>query len=119
MSFYFRDQVLPYYGGGKFIARSCYGNDFLYWELMRRSTAEGIRWFDYGRSKVDTGAYKFKKNWGFEPEPLHYEVKLIKATEIPEINPLNPKYQTFIKLWKWLPMAVTHRIGPFLAKDLG
>ncbi|HMW46118.1 MAG TPA: hypothetical protein PKD47_09550, partial [Solirubrobacterales bacterium] len=27
MNFYFRDQVLPYYGGGRFIARDRYGND--------------------------------------------------------------------------------------------
>ncbi len=37
MSFYFRDEVLPYYGGGTSLARDVKGNDFMYWELMRRA----------------------------------------------------------------------------------
>jgi len=119
LSFYFRDQVLPYYGGGTAAARSLKGNDFMYWEVMRRSSEKGIRIFDYGRSKTGTGSYSFKKNWGFEPQPLNYEYKLIKAKEMPEINPLNPKYQLFIYAWKKLPLSVSGVIGPILAKSLG
>ena len=37
MSFYFRDEVLPYYGGGTLAARNRGGNDFMYWEVMRRA----------------------------------------------------------------------------------
>ena len=72
MNFYFKDEVLPYYGGGTDYARSVQGNDFMYWEVMRRAAEQGIKVFDYGRSKIDTGSYRFKKHWGFEPEPLFY-----------------------------------------------
>ncbi|HYW91822.1 MAG TPA: FemAB family XrtA/PEP-CTERM system-associated protein [Gammaproteobacteria bacterium] len=119
MSFYFRDQVLPYYGGGVSAARDVKGNDFMYWELMRRAGEQGVRLFDYGRSKVDTGSYRFKKHWGFEPEPLHYEYCLVKASEMPNISPTNPKYQRFIEAWKRLPLPVTQVIGPWLARSLG
>ena len=120
MSFYFKDQVLPYYGGSYAIARSVKGvNDFMYWELMRRSVDEGLKIFDFGRSKNDTGAYKFKKNWGFEPEPLYYEYYLVKSDQVPEVNPMNPKYQLFIKAWKKLPVSISNRVGPMLAKSLG
>ena len=119
MSFYFKDEVLPYYGGGTDAARDLKGNDFMYWEVMRRAVEKGCRIFDYGRSKVDTGSYRFKKHWGFEPEPLFYEVDLVKATQIPEINPLNPKYKFFIAAWKRLPLPVSQAIGPWLAKDMG
>lgn len=119
MNFYFRDEVLPYYGGGTEEARELKGNDFMYWELMRRSAEEGIRVFDYGRSKQGTGSYSFKKNWGFEPEPLHYEYHLVKATEVPEVNPMNPKYQLFIKLWRKMPLPVTQWLGPHIVKNLG
>ena len=119
MSFYFRDQVLPYYGGGTALARECKGNDFLYWELMRRACLRGVRLFDYGRSKVGTGSYSFKKNWGFEPEPLHYEFHLVKARQLPDVNPLNPKYRFFIEAWKRLPLPVSRWLGPFLSRDLG
>lgn len=119
MSFYFKDEVLPYYGGGTALARDVKGNDFMYWEVMRRAVDRGCRVFDYGRSKVGTGSYRFKKHWGFEPESLFYEIDLVKAQQIPDINPLNPKYRLFIAAWKKLPLPVSQLLGPWLARDLG
>lgn len=119
LSFYFRDEVLPYYGGGTDKARAVKGNDFMYWELMRRAPARGVRIFDYGRSKVGTGSYSFKKNWGFEPEPLHYEYHLVRADRVPDVNPLNPKYRLFIEAWKRLPLPMSRLIGPMIARSLG
>lgn len=119
MSFYFRDQVLPYYGGGMPEARQYKGFDFMYWELMCRAASQGARWFDYGRSKIGTGSYSFKKNWGFEPEDLGYEYHLVRAKDMPDINPLNPKYRLFINGWKKLPLPLSRMIGPLIAKNLG
>jgi len=119
LSFYFRDQVLPYYGGGTDEAREVKGNDFMYWELMRRAGERGYRLFDYGRSKQGTGSFSFKKNWGFEPEPLAYEYYLVRAKSVPEVNPLNPKYRHFIRVWQQLPLGVTQALGPLLARSLG
>lgn len=119
MSFFFRDEVLPYYGGGTRLARACKGNDFMYWEVMRRAAERGVRMFDYGRSKVGTGSYSFKKNWGFEPQPLCYEYCLVKADQLPDVNPMNPKYRLFIRLWQRLPLGVSRRLGPMIARSLG
>ncbi len=119
LSFYFKDEVLPYYAGDTVRARSLAANDFKYWELMRRACEGGYRIFDYGRSKRGTGSFDFKKNWGFEPEPLHYEYQLHRAKEVPDQNPLNPKYQFFIKAWRKLPMPVANFIGPHIVKNLG
>ena len=119
MSFYFRDEVLPYYGGGTPIARQLKGNDFMYWELMRHSCERGLKVFDYGRSKQGTGSYSFKKNWGFEPAPLYYEYYLVKARQMPDISPMNPKYKLFINAWKRLPLSVTQLLGPLIARNLG
>ncbi len=119
MSFYFRDEVLPYYAGSTVAARDLAGNDFMYWELMRRACERGVRIFDYGRSKQGTGSYSFKKNWGFEPEPLHYEYELIRATSVPDVNPLNPKYRLFIETWKHLPLGLTKMLGPWISRNLG
>ncbi|HJV74671.1 MAG TPA: FemAB family XrtA/PEP-CTERM system-associated protein [Noviherbaspirillum sp.] len=119
LSFYFRDEVLPYYGGGVAEARDVAGNDFMYWELMRRACIRGFRIFDFGRSKTGTGAYDFKKNWGFTPQPLHYAYQLHRAKAIPDTNPLNPKYQLFIKLWQRMPLSMANMIGPHIVKNLG
>ncbi|NOZ42981.1 MAG: FemAB family PEP-CTERM system-associated protein [Alphaproteobacteria bacterium] len=120
MTFYFRDEVVPYYGGGTVEARALAANDFMYWSLMARAVTEkGSRIFDFGRSKNGTGAFKFKKNWGFEPKALNYEFILEKAHEIPDINPLNPKYQLMIKAWKKLPLPIANIIGPLISRSLG
>ncbi len=119
MSFYFRDEVLPYYGGGTHEARESAGNDFMYWELMRRACERGYKTFDFGRSKRNTGSFDFKKNWGFEPQPLHYEYQLYGAEAVPDHNPLNPKYQLFIKAWRKLPLPLANLIGPHIVKNLG
>ena len=121
LSFYFRDQVLPYYGGSTTAARHIAGcNDFMYWEVMRRACERGCGSFDYGRSKKGTGAFDFKRNWGFEPEPLRYQYYLVGCDHVPDAkNPLNPKYRLFISLWRNLPLPVSRFVGPYLAKDLG
>jgi FemAB-related protein (PEP-CTERM system-associated) len=119
LSFYFRDEVLPYYAGDDVAARDLAANDFKYWELMRRACARGLKVFDYGRSKQGTGPYAFKKNWGFEPQPLSYEYVLYKRDGIPQNNPNNPKYQLLIKTWRKLPLSVVNWLGPFIVKNLG
>lgn len=119
LSFYFRDEVLPYYGGGTALARELAGNDFMYWEVMRRACERGLRVFDFGRSKRGTGSFDFKKNWGFEPQPLHYEYRLVRGKFVPDHNPLNPKYRLFIKLWQRLPLPLANLLGPHIVKSLG
>jgi FemAB-related protein (PEP-CTERM system-associated) len=119
LSFYFRDQVLPYYGGGTPAARTRAGNDMMYWEVMKRAADRGCRVFDFGRSKEGTGAYNFKKNWGFTPTPLTYEFKLRVGGAIPDVNPLNPKYRLMIETWKRLPLPVANLIGPMVVRNLG
>ncbi len=79
----------------------------------------GVRIFDYGRSKEGTGSYRFKKHWGFTPEPLHYEYFLVKSREMPNLSPTNPRYHFFIEAWKRLPLPVTRVLGPMLARNLG
>ncbi|MDI6750908.1 MAG: FemAB family PEP-CTERM system-associated protein [Rhodocyclaceae bacterium] len=119
LSFYFRDEVLPYYAGDDVRARELAANDFKYWELMRRACARGLRVFDYGRSKVGAGSYAFKKNWGFEPKPLSYEYRLYKRDSIPQNNPNNPKYRLMIATWRRLPLWLTNRLGPLIVRNLG
>ena len=119
LNFYFRDEVLPYYGGGTAGARHRAGNDFMYWEVMRRAAERGCRLFDFGRSKLGTGAFAFKHNWGFTPETLHYRYSLAPGAAIPDHNPLNPKYRLFIAAWKRLPLPVANLLGPPIVRGLG
>ncbi|MBV9521240.1 MAG: FemAB family PEP-CTERM system-associated protein [Alphaproteobacteria bacterium] len=119
MSFYFRDEVLPYYAGARPAARGLGAYDFMYWHILREAGARGLAVFDFGRSKRGTGAFAFKKNWGFTPQPIFHEYRLKPGCAIPDINPLNPKYRLFIAAWKHLPLPLANRLGPLLARDLG
>ncbi|MBS0327163.1 MAG: FemAB family PEP-CTERM system-associated protein [Proteobacteria bacterium] len=119
MSFYFRDEVLPYYAGDALAARELAANDFKYWELMRRACERGLKVFDYGRSKRGSGSFDFKKNWGFEPAPLAYEYSLPAGGEVPQNNPMNPKYRALIATWRRLPRPIVNAIGPWVARNLG
>jgi FemAB-related protein (PEP-CTERM system-associated) len=118
MNFYFRDEVLPYYGGGTADARRLAANDFMYWEVMRRACERGYRVFDFGRSKLGTGAYDFKRFWGFEPTPLTYQFRLAPGRKIPDLNPLNPKLKLFVEVWKRLPLPVATWLGPPVVRGL-
>ena len=119
LNFYFRDEVLPFYGGGVAAARQLAANDFMYWEVMRRACERGYRVFDFGRSKVGTGSYAFKCNWGFDPTPLTYQFRLAGGRSIPDLNPLNPKLAMLVAAWKRLPLAVATRLGPLIVKGIG
>jgi len=119
LNFYFRDEVLPFYGGGVRAARGLAANDFMYWEVMRRACERGCRIFDFGRSKVGTGSYAFKRNWGFQPTPLIYQFRLAPGRSLPALNPLNPKLAILISAWKRLPLAVATRLGPLIVRGIG
>jgi FemAB-related protein (PEP-CTERM system-associated) len=119
LNFYFKDTVLPYYGGGTTAARQNGANDLLYWEVMRNAASRGYKRFDFGRSKAGTGAFAFKKNWGFEPAWLEYEYWLPQGGAVPEKNPTNPVYASLSKAWKRLPLPIANFIGPFLIRGLG
>ncbi|RFP19498.1 MULTISPECIES: FemAB family XrtA/PEP-CTERM system-associated protein [unclassified Duganella] len=119
LSFHFRDEILPYYGGGGDAARVHAGNDFMYWEVMRRATERGHRLFDFGRSKYGTGAFAFKKNWGFEPQPLRYDYQLHRGKQLKDVQPLNPRLQLLIRAWRILPLSLANAIGPHIVRQLG
>lgn len=119
LSFHFRDEILPYYGGGTADARDLKANDFMYWELMRYAVQRGATLYDFGRSKLGTGSFSFKKNWGFEPQKLEYQYHLVRAPKVPDLSPLNPKYRAMIATWKRLPVPLTRVIGPLVARYLG
>ncbi|MFC2952102.1 FemAB family XrtA/PEP-CTERM system-associated protein [Marinicaulis aureus] len=117
LSFYFKDKVLPYYVGATEKARPTRAFDFIYWSAMRRAAEKGYEYFDFGRSKIDTGAYAYKKLWGIDPHPFTYRINLISDDAPPDINVNNPKFAVFSKLWPRLPGFAANRLGPLLAPN--
>jgi FemAB-related protein (PEP-CTERM system-associated) len=114
----FEDQVLPYYGGARQEALAFAVNDFMYWELLCHAAKAGYRTFDFGRSREGTGAYNFKRHWGFEPIPLPYQYALIDGGQMPNLSPSNPKMHLAVEAWKRMPLPVTKLVGPLLTRYL-
>jgi FemAB-related protein (PEP-CTERM system-associated) len=116
MTFFFRNQVMPHYAGARREAFHYAVNDFMYWHLLCYGAEQGYRVFDFGRSEQGTGAYHFKRHWGFEPIPLAYQYYLVRQTTVPDQNPLNPRFSLAIHTWKRLPLWLTQRLGPAIVR---
>lgn len=119
LSLYHNGTVMPYWGGGVWDARKLRANDVMYYALMNHARQRGCTRFDFGRSKTGSGAYSFKKNWGFEPEPMAYAVYTADGHEPRDVNPNSPKYKAQIALWQKLPLPIANLLGPWIAKGLG
>jgi FemAB-related protein (PEP-CTERM system-associated) len=119
LSLYHKGAVMPFWGGGVRAARALRANDVMYYALMNHARRRGCSAFDFGRSKLGSGAFQFKKNWGFEPQPLSYAVRTAAGGTLRDINPNSPKYKAKIALWQKLPLPVANLIGPWIAKGLG
>jgi FemAB-related protein (PEP-CTERM system-associated) len=119
LSLYFNGTVMPYWGGGTAEARTWRANDMMYFALMNHARRRGCTRFDFGRSKLGTGAFAFKKNWGFDPQPLEYASKTADGSAPREINPLSPRYRMQVEGWRRLPLGIANGIGPWIARGLG
>jgi hypothetical protein len=108
--------VVPFYSGSdlEYFFTQC--NNVMYCDLMEEALRRGYRHFDFGRSRRDTGPYSFKVNMGFEPRTLHYQYVLLGLSEVPKINPSNPKFELPRRIWSRLPLALTKIVGPQVLK---
>lgn len=93
-------------------------NMLLYAEVLKRAIADGYTVFDFGRSSIDSGTYRFKKQWDATERQLYWHYALPPGRDVPRLTPNNPKYRLAIAMWQRLPLFVTNRLGPFIVKNL-
>ncbi len=119
MSFCYKDRVYAYYSGADERSRGTGANDFVYCKIMEWAVKQGYRVFDFGRSRRDSGAAKFKKNMGFEPSTLDYEYLLLADdAKMPSFNPSNPRLTKPRQLWAKLPLFMANSLGGKLSRYL-
>ncbi|MGN6499880.1 MAG: FemAB family XrtA/PEP-CTERM system-associated protein [Tsuneonella sp.] len=119
LTLYHGGAAMPYWGGGTWAARGLRANERMYYELMLHARRRHCTTFDFGRSKTGSGAYSFKKNWGFAPEPLTYATWTAQGHAPRNIDPTSDAYSARIAAWKRLPLGLANRLGPFIARGLG
>ena len=94
-------------------------NMFLYWSMLEYACDNGFKYFDFGRSSPDEGTYKFKKQWGAKPTPLHWQYISLDSKSIEKETPEKSKFDKAIHYWQRLPVSVTNFIGPMIRKYIG
>ena len=87
-------------------------NNQIYWEALRWAIRRGANDFDFGRSPIGGGTYRFKQGWGAEERPLAW------TRFDPRGNPLpitgageNPVLVRLSSIWRGLPLGLTVQVG--------
>jgi len=93
-------------------------NMLLYWTVLEYAIREQYRVFDFGRSTVDSGPHRFKKQWGAEPQPLLWHYWLQDEGELPQLNPSNPRFRLATAVWRKLPVPLASYLGPKVIRYL-
>ncbi len=90
----------------------------MYWEMLRFAIETGATAFDFGRSSVDSGTYRFKAQWGAAPMQLHWHYWLASGGALPNLTHSNSKYSLATACWRRLPLWCANLLGPRLIRNL-
>lgn len=95
-------------------------NMLLYWSLLSYVCDRGCRLFDFGRSTLGEGTYRFKKQWGARPHELKWVSFSADGAESPQAGPTSARVmalrQWIERLWQRLPLALANQLGPRIRK---
>lgn len=114
LNFYFHGEMHTYHAAADSRFNHLAPNTFMYFNHLRQAIQDGLRAFDFGRSKRGTSVFEFKKHWGTTMRELPYEVVLVRRKTLPDFSPANPKFHALIKVWQKLPLPVTRALSPLL-----
>lgn len=89
----------------------------LYWAFLERMIGSGVRVFDFGRCTPGSGNHRFKLQWGGADVPLPWLQWSSRRVDAPP-SPDRPAFKLASAVWRHLPLALTNRIGPVLARQL-
>jgi FemAB-related protein (PEP-CTERM system-associated) len=95
----------------------------LYWELLALSVSRGCAVFDFGRSTVDSGTYRFKRQWGAQPQPLYWYRWERAVGEQPPAGSVHGEERSramrlATAVWQRLPLSIANRLGPLISGAL-
>ena len=116
LSVAFRGTMMPLYSGEAAGVARLKTSNFKYFKLMEYAVEQGLRRFDFGRSRVNNpGVVQFKVNQGFAAEPLPYQIDLLSGQE-DRPDPTKGLFFKARKVWRRLPAPVARFLGPRLVK---
>ena len=93
-------------------------NMLLYLRMLEYACDEGYRVFDFGRSTVGEGTYKFKEQWGAVPVPLHWYYLSLSGKSLDPHSSGAKRLEVARHYWRKLPLIVTKLVGPRIRKHI-
>jgi hypothetical protein len=90
---------------------------WMYWNLLQRGIEKGSSEFDFGRSSVGSGTYKFKEQWGAKPKQAIWQYYVRKG-DPSDMRPDSPSKSRLVKVWKKLPLWLTRLLGPSIVRGI-
>ncbi|SEA44733.1 FemAB-related protein, PEP-CTERM system-associated [Desulfuromusa kysingii] len=90
-------------------------NVLLYWNFLSFAADHGYKIFDFGRSTIGEGTYRFKKQWGATPRPLLWSDLLADKEEL---IPFKPSKLRMIseRIWMKMPLFWCNSLGPLIRR---
>ena len=116
MNFLFRGEMHIYYAAADTRYNALGPNTFMYFDHLRWAGKAGLRTFDFGRCKRNTGVFEFKRHWNTTMRELPYEIILVRRKELPNFTPTNSRFHLAIRLWSLIPLWATKILGPRIVR---
>lgn len=93
-------------------------NMLLYLRMLEYACDRGFRAFDFGRSTVGEGTYKFKQQWGAMPMPLYWYLLSLDGEPLDPESSGMKRFGIARHCWRQLPLIVTKVVGPRIRKHI-
>jgi serine/alanine adding enzyme len=90
-------------------------NNLLYWRIIERACAAGLKTLDFGSSLRGTSALAFKLGWGASILPVASYV-YARTRQEPRLDPSAKAVQAGIRLWRRLPRSLADAAGPWVCR---
>ena len=90
--------------------------DLIFWEIIEWGAKNNFKILDFGRTRINTAIYRFKKAWGGQKTPLYDYLYFLKKKEFPD--PAQNKYAYLSRIWSLIPKILTQRLGPRIIKEI-
>ncbi|PHR27522.1 MAG: PEP-CTERM system-associated, FemAB-related protein [Desulfotalea sp.] len=89
-------------------------NMLICWNLLKYAADNDKQVFDFGRSTLDEGTYRFKKQWGAKPKQLYWY--RLRETQVEEGTSSGVSRKMLEKIWQKMPLAMATFIGSRVRK---
>lgn len=116
--FYFKDIAILHAAASLSAYNKRCPNNLVYWTAIELACRRGCRVIDFARSRIGSGTYHFKSQWGATPRQTYYQYILNTAKSVPDMDPHNPAYSRATRIWSRLPLPVANAFGPWLRKRI-